>query len=101
MKKLVNCLKGFKRIKLTLVFVILNLFYTLPASAATDDLSNVMTSVQSDFGTGSTFIKIMYLLEIIVAVYGYHKSKNIGVLVGIVVISIFLNFALGHWVFNA
>ena len=99
MQKIINLINKTKFILVFLAFIMINIFYSLPAEAA-DDLSNVMTSVQSDFGTGSTFIKIMYLLEIIAAVYGYHKTKNIGVLAGIVIISIFLNFALGHWVFG-
>jgi len=88
--------------KLILWFIVgLNFLFSLPAFADSDDLSDVMSSVKSDFGTNSTFIKLLYLLEIIAAVYGYHKSKNIGVLIGIVVISIFINFALGHWVFTS
>ena len=74
------------------------LFYSAMAFAE-DDLSGVMESVKSDFGSGSTFIKLLYLAEIIACVYGYHKTKNVALLAGIVVVSLFLNFALGHWVF--
>jgi type IV conjugative transfer system pilin TraA len=73
--------------------------YSFPIFAD-DDLSGVMENVQKDFGKDSTFIKLLYLAEIIAAVYAYHKTKNIAVLIGILVISIFLTFALTHWVFK-
>lgn len=82
-------------------FVFTWLLYPVFTFADADDLSGVMTSVKSDFGTGSTFIKLLYLAEIIACVYGYHKTKNIAILMGIVVVSLFLNFALGHWVFTS
>lgn len=85
--------------------VILNCFafagicYSLSVLAS-DDLSGVMESVKSDFGESSTFIKLLYLLEIIVGVYTYHKTKNIAAMLGIVIISIFMTYALSHWVFS-
>lgn len=95
---------GGKLVKKTVNVAILTLIccsYPFTAFADGDELSGVMTSVKSNFGTDSTFIKLLYLAEVIVGVYTYHKTKNIPVLLGIVIVSLFLNFALGHWVFNA
>lgn len=67
---------------------------------ATDDLSSAKTTLNDDFGKDSTFIGIVYLVEIIVAAVTYIKSKNMMALIGVVVISIFINFGFGHFVFS-
>lgn len=74
---------------------------SLPAWAEDDDLKGVMGSVKSTFGVDSTFMKLLYLAEIIVSVYTYHKTKNFAVLLGIIFISVFVNYAIPHWVFTA
>ncbi len=78
-------------------FALMGLSFSTTAFGA-DELLAVMTSVKENFGAGSTFIKIMYLAEIIVGGYTWHKTKNPAAVIGIVVLALFVNFALGHWV---
>ncbi len=73
--------------------------YSFPIFAD-DDLKDIMGPVKDNFGTGSNFIKLVYLAEIMASIYAYHKTKNVAVFVGVLVISIFLTYALGHWVFK-
>lgn len=63
-----------------------------------DELSGVMTSVKDNFGADSAFIKIMYIAEIIVGGYTWHKTKSPAAIIGIVVLAIFVNFAFNHWI---
>jgi len=98
-KKVNNTLaKSVMKVNLAIA-IFIGFIYSFPVFAD-DDLSGVMEDVQKDFGSNSTFVKLLYLAEIIAAVYAYHKTKNIAVLIGILVISIFLTFALTHWVFK-
>jgi type IV conjugative transfer system pilin TraA len=98
---LTRCLKKlkllgkFKRIYAGLTGAGLWLFCSLTTYAGTSDdqLSGMLDSVKDNFGKDSTFIKLLYLAEVIVGVYTYHKTKNIPVLLGIVIISLFLNYA--------
>jgi len=97
-KKVNNTLaKSTMKVSLAIA-IFIGFIYSFPV-LADDDLSGVMDNVKSDFGTTSTFIKLLYLAEILASIYAYHKTKNIAVLLGILVISIFLTFALTHWVF--
>ena len=66
---------------------------------ADDDLSGVKTSMQGDFGKDSTFVGAMYLVEIVMAGVTYIKSKNMMALIGVVLLSIFVNWAMGKYVF--
>jgi type IV conjugative transfer system pilin TraA len=92
--------KVFEKITMLFTAIFLWGFYSLPALARDDDLAGVMGSVRDTFGMDSTFIKLLYLLEIIVGVYTYHKTKNIAAMLGIIFISVFLTYALPHWVFK-
>jgi type IV conjugative transfer system pilin TraA len=100
-KKINTLIIKFKSMPATMLCLILGYFYSISAYADSDELSGVMSSVKSNFGTDSTFIHLLYLAEVVVGVYTYHKTKNIPVLLGIVIISLFLNYALGHWVFTS
>lgn len=92
--------KSLKKVTTFLTLAAIWGFYTLPALADDDELSGVMDTVKLTFGAQSTFIKLLYLLEIVVGVYTYHKTKNLAAMLGIVFISTFLTYALGHWVFK-
>lgn len=69
-----------------------------PVSFGADELSSVMNTVKENFGANSTFIKILYVAEIIVGGYTWHKTKSPAAIIGIVVLAVFVNFAFGHWV---
>lgn len=86
----------------------LNIFLVLLAAVsvlcsntvlAADELSGVMTSVKENFGSGSTFIKLLYGAEIIAGGYAWHKTKHPSAVIGIVILTLFMTYALGHWVF--
>ena len=66
---------------------------------ATDELAGVMDSVKANFGAGSAFIKLLYAAEIIAGGYAWHKTKHPSAVIGIVILALFMTFALGHWVF--
>ena len=92
--------KRIKKISNFLTLAAIWGFYTLPALADDDDLKGVMEGVKATFGADSTFIKLLYLLEIVVGVYTYHKTKNLAAMLGIIFVSTFLTYALPHWVFK-
>jgi len=79
------------------VFALMGLGFST-AAFGVDHLATVMTSVKENFGADSTFIKIMYLAEIIVGGYTWHKTKNPAAVIGIVILAIFVNFAITKWV---
>lgn len=86
-----------------LLYTIINFMYIGQAfadSPGLDDLQGVTNSLKSDFGKGSTFVTILYLVEIVAAIMAYIKTKNLITLSGVIVISIFINFAIPHWVFR-
>lgn len=66
---------------------------------AADELSGIMTSARENFGAGSTFIKLLYGAEIIAGGYAWHKTKHPSAVIGIVILTLFMTYALGHWVF--
>ena len=66
---------------------------------AADELAGVMASVKENFGAGSAFLKLLYAAEIIAGGYAWHKTKHPSAVIGIVVLALFMTFALSHWVF--
>ncbi len=59
------------------------------ADDATDYLAGQKAMISKNFGDGSTLVYAAYMAEIISAIALYIKSKNLLVLVGLVVILIF------------
>lgn len=80
-------------------FLIFSGFFCPISVFAADELAAVMDSVKANFGTGSTFIKLMYAAEIIAGGYAWHKTKHPSAVIGIVILALFMTFALTHWVF--
>jgi len=76
------------------------LFWVTCAFADGDELSSIMGSARDNFGSGSTFIKLLYASEIIAGGYAWHKTKHPSAVIGIVILAVFMTFALKHWVFN-
>lgn len=67
---------------------------------AGDELAGVMDSVKLNFGPGSAFLKLLYAAEIIAGGYAWHKTKHPSAVIGIVILALFMTFALSHWVFT-
>jgi TraA. len=65
---------------------------------ADDALAGVMTEVKANFGKDSTAVKLLYGAEIIAGGYAWHKTKNPAAVTGVVVLSLFMNYALGKWI---
>ena len=97
-----NTILKKKWINSNLMFVVLLGFLSFSCSTAifaVDELSGVMTSVKDNFGSGSAFLKLLYTAEIIAGGYAWHKTKHPSAVIGIVVLALFMTFALSHWVF--
>jgi len=89
-----------KRLKTALAFLLfLGAFYSLSVFAA-DELATVMASAKENFGADSSFLKLMYGAEVIAGGYAWHKTKHPSAVIGIVVLAMFMTFALGHFVFK-
>lgn len=71
------------------------LFFPSLNAYADDIFKAGRTEISDTFGKNSTVIYILYIIEIIVAIYLYTKSKNLGVFAGIAVIMVFVNIAFG------
>jgi len=77
------------------------LFYLKPVFADGDPLSGLMTTLQATFGTSSTFVHVLYLAEVVTGIVGFIKSKHPYSFVGIVLVTLFMTFALNTWVFTS
>lgn len=67
-------------------------------AADTDQLGAAFDSINGSFGLKSTFMKIVYLMEIY---YGWHKWRQTGnpwSAAGIVGVAIFFTYAINKWV---
>jgi len=73
--------------------IILTILFMLPlyASAAEpkDLLSGVEQDVMRNFGPGSKFMIILYLVEVVLGIAAYIKTKNLFSLIGIPVLVMF------------
>jgi len=61
---------------------------------AVDYLAASKPDVENTFGASSTFKTYLYLAEIVFATITYIKTKNLLALGGVVILAVFLNFAL-------
>ena len=77
--------------------VFFGLCYSISAFAA-DELAGVMGEVRANFGKDSTAVKLLYGAEIIAGGYAWHKTKNPAAVTGVVVLSLFMNYALNKWI---
>ncbi|WP_117083476.1 type IV conjugative transfer system pilin TraA, partial [Klebsiella pneumoniae] len=62
---------------------------------AVDLFKNGKTTVKDTFGSGSTVVWILYVLEILAAIFSYVKTKNLAVFGGIAAIMVFVNVVFG------
>lgn len=89
-----------KRLNTVLSFL---LFFGAIYSAsifAADELATVMASAKENFGADSSFIKLLYGVEVIAGGYAWHKTKHPSAVIGIVVLALFMTFALKQFVFK-
>ena len=82
----------------TLLFLCGYFTFYSELSFAADQLAGVMDEVRSNFGKDSTAVKLLYGAEIIAGGYTWHKTKNPAAVTGVVVLSLFMNYALGKWI---
>ena len=75
----------------------LSLLFFSVCCHADDLLSGAKTDIKSNFGQDSTFIWIIYLIEIILGIITFVKTKNYFALAGIVVVVIFTKFAFAKF----
>jgi len=68
------------------------------AAFAGDELAGVLDEVKANFGKDSAAVTLLYGAEIIAGGYAWHKTKNPAAVTGIVILSLFMNFALGKWI---
>ncbi|WP_052130602.1 type IV conjugative transfer system pilin TraA [Erwinia typographi] len=68
---------------------------SVPAlSAHAEDLfSGGKTTINDTFGGSSTIVWVLYLLEILMAVFTYVKTKNLIMFGGIAAVMVFINIA--------
>ena len=94
-----TCIKlnGNKLFRLVTGGILFSIFVTNVAHAAIDPSKDLLSADKGDitnnFGAGSTFMYIIYLIEIIAGVAAYIKTKNLLTLIGIVVVLIFTTVA--------
>ncbi|WON75520.1 type IV conjugative transfer system pilin TraA [Serratia sp. UGAL515B_01] len=64
--------------------------------AYADDLfKGGKSTINDTFGSGSTVIWILYILEIMAAIFAYVKTKNLAVFGGIAAVIVFVNVVFG------
>ncbi|ELX8408218.1 TPA: type IV conjugative transfer system pilin TraA [Klebsiella oxytoca] len=86
--------RNFGAAALAVIFVALMMTPSLHAHAV-DLFKNGKTTVKDTFGSGSTVIWILYVLEILAAMFSYIKTKNLAVFGGIAAIMVFVNVVFG------
>ncbi|WP_311766263.1 type IV conjugative transfer system pilin TraA [Klebsiella sp. K5-122] len=75
-------------------FVALMMTPSLHAHAV-DLFKNGKTTVKDTFGGSSTVIWILYVIEILSALFTYTKTKNLAVFCGIAAVMVFVNVVFG------
>ncbi|AIA45465.1 type IV conjugative transfer system pilin TraA (plasmid) [Klebsiella variicola subsp. variicola] len=86
--------RNFGAAALAVMFVALMMTPSLHAHAV-DLFKNGKTTVKDTFGSGSTVVWILYVLEILAAIFSYVKTKNLAVFGGIAAIMVFVNVVFG------
>lgn len=86
--------RNFGAAALAVMFVALMMTPSLHAHAV-DLFKNGKTTVKDTFGSGSTVVWILYVLEILAAIFSYVKTKNLAIFGGIAAIMVFVNVVFG------
>lgn len=93
-KKINSLIKIVLDQKLCLIAIIaaVTAFYignALAIDPTTDILSTAKGDISSNFGTSSTLMYIIYVVEIFAGISAYIKTKNLFALLGLVVVVVF------------
>lgn len=68
-------------------------------SAFADDLlGGALADIKANFGLGSVFIKVLYLMEIYYGWRKYRETHNPFAVGSIVLVALALTYAIGKWV---
>jgi len=62
---------------------------------AADLFAGGKATISDTFGSGSTVVWVLYILEIIAAIFAYVKTKNLAMFGGIAAVMVFVNVAFG------
>lgn len=81
--------------RLTLLSSIAILFVPAFQAHAEDLFSGGKATISDTFGSGSTVVWILYIIEILAAVFTYVKTKNLAMFGGIAAVMVFINVAFG------
>lgn len=76
-------------------FALLMLFLSPNAFAAGDLAAPGKATIKATFGSGSTVLYTLYVLEILSGIFLYIKTKNLAVFGGIIAVLIFTTVAFG------
>ncbi|MCT8760490.1 type IV conjugative transfer system pilin TraA [Glaesserella parasuis] len=97
MEKSINFLKSHSGSVVHFTFVVmLSLLLFTPLNAFAADLAaSGKTTIKDTFGSGSTVMYTLYVLEILSGIFLYIKTKNLAVFGGIVAVLIFTTVAFG------
>lgn len=82
-----------------LIFLALTGIFCSTSVFAEDLLAGIKEPLRENFGSGSYIVKIIYLICILSSAYAYVETHNIKLAGKILVVSLFITFALSHWVF--
>ena len=76
---------------------IFGIFYTTSAFAE-DLLGGALDDIKTNFGLGSVFIKVLYLMEIYYGWRKWRETHNPFAVGSIVLVALALNYAISTWV---
>lgn len=95
--KVNSFLQNKSAITTLMLFVIGFVIMMMPAlhSHAEDLFASGKKQVEDSFGKESTIIYILYVIEILMAVFTYIRTKNLMMMGGIAAVMIFVNVAFG------
>ena len=91
-----NCKSLNKR--LIYVYLAFLGFFCTTSVFAGDLLSGALPEIKANFGTGSVFIKVLYLMEIYYGWRKYRETHNPFAVGSIVLVALALTYAIGKWV---
>lgn len=98
MSNTLNPVKSEKRIAVSYAIALVAFFAMLlsPLNAFAADLAAPgKQTIKDTFGSGSTFMYTLYLLEVLSGIFLYIKTKNLAVFGGIIAVIIFTTVAFG------
>ncbi len=84
--------------RLTYVYLVFLGFFCVTSAFAEDYLGGALPDIKANFGVGSVFIKVLYLMEIYYGWRKYRETHNPFAVGSIVLVAFALTYAIGKWV---